>query len=680
MAILSASAKFYTGSKLFCVDKNISAALTSSFSLGNQNQPYPTLVNGVATIFANVLVKKQPIIRAGIRTSASVTAQGGFSIYGGAAAMQSTSTLRCKFPTYVKLDWEKLGLPEATNVVLQVEEGFVQEGDYSETNNAPIPKNLNLFSFRTPTNYKVIYNSQFALTNVITKLKPLVSSLVSAASIVAKITYNPGRFAALEMSNFTVVPTAAKTVRGLAGLFQQRSDDLITVNSIRVRFVTSNFVQSAATLITNNAIVRLGIATMSSSSAFTADGLRTAILVPSAITANTSINTAPVKTARGQSNITASASMSINAVSTRSMASSITATSSISAPLFDITFTMQTDLVSTDYKNLAYTPNTTVTIPMLPRGINPGYSINAIVNWGDGTSNTYTNTNQTITHTYSQHGTYDISIGVTSGSEYFRLGATDLPPVLGSWTISDTWYNKIKTFRSWGLRNITPFINSATGSAASDFIFIGLFARTAYTGLQVPSNLPYVDRAGSWQNKPDLKLQSMFEDSKANPSGVTTWNLAGFRSVYCTRMFKNAKSFNQPIGNWNTTRFDRNSYTDILANAELFNQSLGNWTFPSSYTDGTNNMSPFNNSSNNSFDIDFSEKGDFSEENWNRTIVGWAQWLSANAGSSGIGYIRRPAGADNTVTVYASGAYGDGEAAYYYLDVIEAWTFLGYGT
>ena len=662
MAILSAQAKLYNAFKCLVVDKNATATITST-----------------ATVSCGI--GKLPFIRAGIRTAASVTAQGGFSIYGGVAkganTLQTTATLRCKFPTYVKLDWDKLGMPEATNVVLQIEEGFVLEGVYAETNNSPLPKNTNLFSFRTPKQYRSALVSQLTLTNLTTRIKQLASSVVSAASVVANITYNPGRFASLEMSNFNVVPTAVKQVRGAAGIV---SAFTFPIGNFRLRLASSNFDSSVATMTTVGIRPRVFTVATSSNFTTTADGLRTAILVPSAITANTSINTVPVKTTGAESNITASASMSTNAVVVRSAISPMTATTSISAPLFDILLVMQTDLVSTDYRNLAYTPNTTVTIPMLPRATSPGYSINALVDWGDGTSNTYTDTNQTITHTYSQHGTYNISIGVTSGSEFFRLGASSYSGANTNWTdISDTWYNKIKTVKSWGVRNITPFINPGTGSAGSDFIFIGLFARTAYPGLQVPSNLPYVDRAGSWQNKPDLRIESMFEDSKANPTGVTTWNLAGFRSITASQMFKNAKLFNQPIGNWETARFDRGSYTSILQGAELFNQSLGNWKFPLTYTDGTSNMSPFNVA--NSAVFDFSEFGDYSEENWNRTMVGWAQYMAANNNTAaGIGNIRRNSGANNTATVYASGAYGDGEAAYYYLDVTRGWTFLGYGT
>lgn len=61
MAIITAQAKLYTGIRCWCVDKNISAALSASFSLGNKDIDFPTDVpvldaNGRDTIYPNVYI------------------------------------------------------------------------------------------------------------------------------------------------------------------------------------------------------------------------------------------------------------------------------------------------------------------------------------------------------------------------------------------------------------------------------------------------------------------------------------------------------------------------------------------------------------------------------------------------------------------------------------------------
>jgi surface protein len=59
MAILTAQAKLYTGIRCLCVDKNISAALSAVFSVGNKDIDFPTDVpvldaNGRDTIYPNI--------------------------------------------------------------------------------------------------------------------------------------------------------------------------------------------------------------------------------------------------------------------------------------------------------------------------------------------------------------------------------------------------------------------------------------------------------------------------------------------------------------------------------------------------------------------------------------------------------------------------------------------------
>lgn len=187
MATLIASAKLTNAFRVRVVDKNVSAALTSSFSLGNQNQPNPVLVGGIPTVFANPLVNRTRRTVSDLESSSTLantmryaTKGGGNITYDGyfvtgqsytittvgntnwntiagttgvtyaigsrfvannngvigssgkasLASWSVTSSLVCEFPTYIEIDIESLmlqGLPEGTDCVLNFQEGWMLE-------------------------------------------------------------------------------------------------------------------------------------------------------------------------------------------------------------------------------------------------------------------------------------------------------------------------------------------------------------------------------------------------------------------------------------------------------------------------------------------------------------------------------------------------------------------------
>lgn len=176
MAIVTAQAKLYNGIRLLCVDKNITANLTSTFTVGNFNRPLQP--EEEFEISSGILGFKV------LRTAAGCEGIAGLNLvderyktYGGGNNIitpQGTdnqpnwkvnSSLSCVFPTYVRFDVEALGAPEGTDIIIQLEEGFVFEGDYPGTERKALPKVDNLIQFRTPKKFVAFPTSQFNLIN-----------------------------------------------------------------------------------------------------------------------------------------------------------------------------------------------------------------------------------------------------------------------------------------------------------------------------------------------------------------------------------------------------------------------------------------------------------------------------------------------------------------------------------
>jgi alpha-tubulin suppressor-like RCC1 family protein len=188
MAIQSASAKLYTGIRCWCVDKNIKAALVSTFSLGNKNRP----IDSGNTVYPNVLAARL------IRTVVDIESASIFSLtneryktYGFKSDIKSKSTFLCKFPTYIRIDLEKLQLPEGVTCTISFEEGWITDGEYiGSTKAASAPVN-NFFTFRTPW-----YSGRLKLSSLFTQaltyknFRPFSSNISSLFTPVvsAKIT------------------------------------------------------------------------------------------------------------------------------------------------------------------------------------------------------------------------------------------------------------------------------------------------------------------------------------------------------------------------------------------------------------------------------------------------------------------------------------------------------------
>lgn len=174
----------------------------------------------------------------------------------------------------------------------------------------------------------------------------------------------------------------------------------------------------------------------------------------------------------------------------------------------------------------------------LPLGFISG---SAIVNWGDGTTDTYTVAGHTE-HTYASTGPWTIYICGGLQVYGYVYNATYFPT---------STYTNIA-----GLTDVVSFGSLAL--VGLPFAFAGAVNLTS-----VPNTLPSTVTT----------LDSTFYGAiRFNDPDITSWDTSHVTTLYQT--FLGAQAFNQPIGVWDTSRV-----TSLARTFEgtTFNQSLNNW-------------------------------------------------------------------------------------------------------
>ena len=163
--------------------------------------------------------------------------------------------------------------------------------------------------------------------------------------------------------------------------------------------------------------------------------------------------------------------------------------------------------------------------------IGDGY--NYSVDWGDGSSDD--GVAGSITHTYSDPGTYAVSI---SGD------------FLGIYFGSSGDRNKIMSIEQWG--------DISWSSMA--YAFVGC------ENLTVPAN-----DAPDLSNVTDLRY--MFANATSFNESIEHWDVSNVTDM--SGMFAEASSFNQSLENWDVCNVT--DMSGMFLNASLFNQPLENW-------------------------------------------------------------------------------------------------------
>lgn len=649
MAIQSASAKLYTGIRCWVVDKNISAALTSSFSLGNLDldfsedepdydanssvtwtNPATSEVFNNVKIYSNVYawrikraiadlvvtpsvtltdsrlktfgggnvindgyfvqLQRYKIIEitpgsddigttdwnavagtTGVTYAAGdeITAVNSGSITGtGKAALArwtARSSVVCKFPTYFRIDVEKLQLPEGTTCTVEFEEGWIKDGEYLESTRAVSPAVKNFFTFRTPWYGLSFMNSAFTLPNrTALRIKQLASSVNSSTALTAFGVRNPGSLASLVVSLFTATALIGKITRAFsnlssvstlvsrAGYLQSVAADvsanfnsILTSTTSRVRGLISTLISSQFELTQQSEQSRIRTTSMALQS--------TAEVVASSI----------IRNRFAISLQASSASLSCEVEKLIVMSATIDSQFGVNA-----TAEKPARIVINNYTGIV--------------ALNFRGATNVNISWGDGTSENFiTSTNNTISKTYTDTATTRI---VTITGSVTGFGTINYNPVNATNTMQ---------FQSFG--DLTPTSLPQTFSGQLQYLTqIPNVLPSSVTSLE--GTFSYFGGPATnfvnWNTSNVTTLVGCFANSTMN-ADVSSWNVSNVTNM--SQTFQNARSFTQPLNSWNTSNVT--NMTGMFSGAVLFDQPLNLWNTSNVtlMTQMFNNADNFNN-------------------------------------------------------------------------------------
>lgn len=606
MAIITSQASLYQSFRLVVVDKNITANLSAGFTAGNRNRPIQPV--GQNEVFPNVLPQKLIRERSRMLVNSSltlinerlktigagnnvITTQG----VDNTRNWKTNAALNCKFPTYFRIDLEAIGLPEGTDVVVDIEEGFAIEADYPGSPQAPLPRQLNFVSFRTPRTGHVVTASNFTMPNVAyTNFRPFsaaftgaftpflsgqlnrlgVSDLQSAFQQTAIVGFRkfggivmnarfgpigPGDIPYLEGNGFQFQTGLGFWPQGFPGILRIRGSDVSVETT------------SDANILGN--IARLGTANLTATFTLNTDPVKDVVIDSTlfnnagmAIDANilksgqAVINS--ISTVQSQLNsilrLTSSMNLSSNLSSTvvRTVnPSTAMASTSTLVQSFDTILEWDTSKYFQTYSFPATAPAPRIAAFYLNNRTGP-----VTVIWGDGTSNVLASGDDSyIQHQYAVDGIYEIRIRgrfAIFGPNNAQATATgDSPVLLGQRLRRFNANSQLTKVKSWGEHGLTSLRLTFSHCRNLNFIPNQAIPDSAITDMR--------DTFSQTASAPNVGFNQPL--SNLDTSLVTTM----------ARMFADADAFNQPIGNWNTSAVT--DMTAMFANARFFNQDISGW-------------------------------------------------------------------------------------------------------
>ncbi|UJH66977.1 BspA family leucine-rich repeat surface protein [Allomuricauda sp. SCSIO 65647] len=208
-----------------------------------------------------------------------------------------------------------------------------------------------------------------------------------------------------------------------------------------------------------------------------------------------------------------------------------------------------------------------ITIP-----IDPTFTYNYTVDWGDGSSDA--SVAGSITHTYASAGTYDVSI--TGNFPAIRFANFVNPPVSDS--------EKLLLVKQWGTIAWQSFGAAFEGCSNLDIMATDVpdlsGVTQAFNMFRGCSNLMGNSSFGNWDVSSITNMGGMFGRTTNFNQPIGNWNVGSVTDMRF--MFFRATNFDQPLDNWDVSAVaDMDS---MFALATSFDQPLGNWDISSLVT------------------------------------------------------------------------------------------------
>jgi surface protein len=560
MATISAEAKLYNSFRLINVDKSARAQLYSQLVIGADVEK---IVSYVADIES--------------ASSVSLT-NNRYLTYGGRSVMQSTLSLRCIFPMFLRFDLEALGMPQGTDIILQLEEGFLIEGDYPGSGNKALPANLNLMAFRTPKKFASYPNISASLANLILRIKPLASDVFTLFSPSFTVVANRVGFiesdivsslqAGLTYSNALFVSNMSVT-SSLPGDF-----------NYRLKYFDSTFDTVTSTMPdVPGRRLRLLDDDFSMTTALSADVVRNIGPITADIISESTVLCNAVKTAEiiETEDIISSLSLQITKT-TRFVNQNLAATSSLSVE-----------------STVPMILTTTTTTTNKTRVLNIWFgTINAIIDWGDGTVETVTATpgftpgasfnnlstgvTPSIRHTYATAGNYTITIG-GSVQHWGFVDKSNLDSQGDSSVYRTLMYEY--NIQSFGYIGITTLVGAFWDSMLYDYTAVPARIPDTVTDISwifyhtSSDSVSWVyDNVASWDTSNVTKMHGSFYRARGGfNTNLSNWDTENVTNM--AEMFRLSDHTGLGLSNWDTGSATNVGY--MFYQAKRFNANINEW-------------------------------------------------------------------------------------------------------
>jgi surface protein len=202
--------------------------------------------------------------------------------------------------------------------------------------------------------------------------------------------------------------------------------------------------------------------------------------------------------------------------------------------------------------NTALSTGTTVAIPLYG-------TVNVTVDWGDGTTETYT-TEGKKNHTYAVDGIYTVNItGTLTRYGFLWFDSSHAEKLVRVTSFGDLGITSLNGAFSFALNLIE--VPATIPSSVTDIGYMFLKARSFNGDLS------------SWDVSQVTQMGNVFEDASSFNGDLSTWNLGNVTLM--TSMFRNATTFNSDISAWNVSQVT--DMTGMFSGATAFNGNLGAW-------------------------------------------------------------------------------------------------------
>jgi surface protein len=258
-------------------------------------------------------------------------------------------------------------------------------------------------------------------------------------------------------------------------------------------------------------------------------------------------------------------------------------------------------------------------------------------------------------------------------------GASAFNQNIGNWNVSavttfQQMFINATNFNNGGSADINNWTIRTTGSVSMLDMFrsaanfnqpIGSWNVSTVTNMSsmFQSATNFNQNIGSWNTAAVTNMSSMFRFAGAFNQPVGSWNTAAVTNM--SSMFNNATNFNQDLGSWNTILVDNMSF--MFQSATSFNQNIGSWNLRLASV----NMNTM-----------FNSATALSTENYSRTLIGWANYVSANSDTPASVTLGGGTRTYNNTAYTVGETYNDAVAARAYLTGVApdpAWTITDGG-